>query len=148
MNARVTTYTCLATAVGGLVYFAHQLSARRPDGLLILGSDDKKPCQSGKPPGPCLSLGLLAKEGPDELLWRITYDHGVVVMIEGREDYWRPDRLVRPAQTTCDVIFGALESEHLCWREATTSDYDRMIQLAARCTEEEEECKGSEADSS
>ena len=148
MNARVTTYTCLATAVGGLVYFAHQLSARRPDGLLILGSDDNKPCQSGKPPGPCLSLGLLAKEGPDELLWRITCDHDVVVMKEGREDFWHPDRLVRPAQTTCDVIFGALESEYLYWRKATTSDYDRMIQLTARCTEEEEECKGSEVDSS
>ena len=149
MNARVTTYTCLATAVGGLVYFAHQLSARRPDGLLILGSDDHKPCQSGKPPGPCLSLGLLAKEGPEELLWRLMLcDHDVVVMKEGREDYWRPDRFVRQAQTTCDVIFGALESEYLYWRKATTSDYDRMIQLAALCTEEEEECKDSEADSS
>ena len=149
MNARVTTYTCLATAVGGLVYFAHQLSTRRPDGLLILGSDDHKPCQSGKPPGPCLSLGLLAKEGPEELLWRLKLcDHDVVVMKEGREDYWRPDRFVRQAQTTCDVIFGALESEYLYWRKATTSDYDRMIQLAALCTEEEEECKDSEADSS
>ena len=147
MNARVAIYTCLATAWGGLVYFAHQLSARCPDGLLILGSDDKKFCQLGKPPGPCLSLGLLAKEGPD-LRWRIMGVQDVVVMIEGREDIWYPDRLVRSAQTVFDVIFGALESRYLYWRQATTSDYDRMIQLAARCTEEEEECKGSEADSS